>query len=95
MLAALDTRRGASISKISSSSCGINRLDWMKGNKGFPSKSVNDLKSIKAESPRPESMNNLVEIDSDEESVLSDNYHLHYTCRKIGIFRFYNRSESV
>ena len=45
MLADLGTRKGASISKISSSSCWINGLDWMKGNKkDFPVKSVNDLK---------------------------------------------------
>ena len=37
MLADLGTREGASISKIYSSSCWINGLDWMKGNKGFPS----------------------------------------------------------
>ena len=33
---------------------------------------------INAESLRPECMDNLVEIDSDEESVLRDNYHLNY-----------------
>ena len=54
-------------------------LGWMKGNKkDFPVKSVNDLKlksedleSInKAESLRPECMDNLVEIDSDEEIII-------------------------
>ena len=67
MLADLGTRKGASISKISSLSCWIKCLDWMKGNKkDFPVKSVNDLKlksedleSIKAESLRPECMDNL------------------------------------
>ena len=62
----------------------------MKDNKkDFPVKSVNDLKlksedleSIKAESLKPECMDNLVEIDSDEGSVLRD-YHLNYTCRKV------------
>ena len=45
MLSDLGMRKGASISKISSSSCWINGLDWMKGNKkDFPAKSVNDLK---------------------------------------------------
>ena len=74
MLADLGMRNGASISKISSSSCWINGLDWMKGNKkDYPVKSVNDLKlksedfeSIKAESLRPACMDNLVEIDSVE-----------------------------
>ena len=42
-----------------------------------------DLESIKAESFRPECMDNLVEIDSDEESVLRDNCHLNYVCRKV------------
>ena len=77
MLADLGTRKGAGLSKISSSSYWINGLDWMKGNKkDFPVKSANDLKLkseyIKAESLRPECMDNLVEIDSDKESVLRD-----------------------
>ena len=28
-------------------------------------------------------MDNSVEIDSDKESVLRDNYHLNYICRKV------------
>ena len=48
-------------------------------------------------------MDNLVEIDSDEESVLRDNYHLNYTCRKVDtevlqeryVLSLYNRSKSV
>ena len=87
MIADMGTRKGASIADISSSSVWINGLDWMRNDKSdFPVKNVTELKlemteieQIKAESLRPESVDQTIE----QGPCIGTNDSVSYQCRKV------------
>ena len=82
MVADLGTRKGASIADISSSSTWRNGLDWMKEDKSrFPVKNVDEirlkgreLETVKSESLKPDYIERMVGVCSDEDSFSEDSF---------------------